>query len=259
MLVWERAEVQEVPPRRGRARRRDGGDRARVSPWAAAGRGVAAPCRAGRDRATGLRLERPAPRAGPGREDARGARAAQGRLPGCGAGAPGGRRGGSPRDHHRRARRDRACGDAAAGGLSEPAQLPRVPEVDLHLRERGDLPRHPRQPSPRGRGHREPRHHRLPPRHARRLLGDVPRGRGGPRRPAARPGRARVPREGHLGGAARPADLGHRPRDRGARLAARLRRGALVLRPRHRRDVPHLAPDPAPLRPVRAARSWRRG
>ena len=32
---------------------------ARVSPWAAAGRGVAA-CRAGRDRATGLRLERPA-------------------------------------------------------------------------------------------------------------------------------------------------------------------------------------------------------
>ena len=64
---------------------------------------------------------------------------------------------------------------------------------------------------------------------------------------AARPGRARVPRARHRRGATRAADLdiGHAIE---AHAAARLRRGARLLRPRHRRDVPHLAPDPAPLR-----------
>ncbi len=155
-----------------------------------------------------------------------------------------------PGHHHRRPRRDRPRGDGPARRLPQPAQLPRVPEGHLHLGERGDLPRHPGQPAARGRRHRQPRHHRLPGRHARRLLGHLPGGRGGPRGAPPRAGGARVPVEGHRGGAAGPARLGHRQGHRGARLAPRLRGGPRLLRPRHRRDLPHLAPDPAPLRSV---------
>ena len=45
--------------------------------------------------------------------------------------------------------------------LPEPAQLPRLPQVGVHLRQRGHLPRHPRQPPARRRRHRQRRRHRL--------------------------------------------------------------------------------------------------
>ena len=64
---------------------------------------------------------------------------------------------------HRRARR-----------LPEPAQLQRLPEERVHLRQRGDLPRHPRRPGPPGRRHRQPRrdgvHRRRARRHQRHVL-----------------------------------------------------------------------------------------
>ena len=254
MLVRERAEVQEVPPRRGRARRRDGGDRARVSPWAAAGRGVAAACRAGRDRATGLRLERPAPRAGPGREDARRARAA----------APGACRAA--------ARVLRVAGEAVRPGITTDA-LDEIAHAET-LRLGG-------YPSPLNyRGFpksictsvNEVICHGIPDSRpledgdivnlditvfldgmhgdcsATFLVGEVdPDGRR----------LVQVARECLAKGisAVRPgrpiSDIGHAIEAHASRHGYGV--GARVLRPRHRRDVPHLAPDPAPLRPVGAA------
>ena len=72
----------------------------------------------------------------------------------------------------------------------------------------------------------------------------------------------RVTREcldaGHRRGAARPPDLRHRPGHPGPRRGRRVRRGALVHRPRHRRDVPHRPRDPALLRPPGHHASWSR-
>ena len=55
------------------------------------------------------------------------------------------------------------------GGYPSTLELPRLPQVALHLGQRGRLPRHPRQPRAGGRRHRQPRRHRLPGRRARGL------------------------------------------------------------------------------------------
>ena len=76
-----------------------------------------------------------------------------------------------PRLHHRGAGRDPG-----------PAELPRLSEIDLHLRQSCGLPRHPRRPQAEDRRRRQYRHHRhqgrLPRRHQPHVL----------RRQARRPG-----------------------------------------------------------------------
>ena len=70
---------------------------------------------------------------------------------------------------------DVICHEAciAPGRLPEPAQLQRLPEVAVHVGQRGHLPRHPRQPRAAGRRHRQPRRDDLPGRRARRHQRDV--------------------------------------------------------------------------------------
>ena len=54
------------------------------------------------------------------------------------------------------------------GGYPSPLQLQGLPEVAVHVGQRGHLPRHPRQPRAARRRHRQLRRHDLPPRRARR-------------------------------------------------------------------------------------------
>ena len=72
------------------------------------------------------------------------------------------------RRHHRRARPGRARGAPRPRRVPEPAALPGLPEVGVHVGQRGDLPRHPRRPRARRRRHRQRRRHRLRRRRARR-------------------------------------------------------------------------------------------
>ena len=138
------------------------------------------------------------------------------------------------RHHHRRAGPDRPRVPLRPRRLPLDAGLPRLPQVAVLERQRGDLPRHPRQPPGRGRRHRQHRHHRLPRRRARRHQRDVPRRRR--RRGVAAAGRAhpRGPRARHQGGQARPPDQRDRPGHRVLRRRVRVRRGPRVHRPRHR-------------------------
>ena len=91
-----------------------------------------------------------------------------------------------PGDHHRRARRHRATRPASTrGGYPSPLNYQRLPQVAVHLGQRGHLPRHPRQPGAARRRHRQPRRHLLPRRRARRHERHLPRRRR--RRRAAAP------------------------------------------------------------------------
>ena len=83
----------------------------------------------------------------------------------------------APGRHHRRARPDRPRVPLRPRRLPLDARLPRLPQVAVLERQRGDLPRHPRRPGRRGRRHRQHRHHRLPRRRARRHQRDLPRRR----------------------------------------------------------------------------------
>ena len=94
-------------------------------------------------------------------------------------------RGGRPGRDHRGARPHRPPGLHRPGRLSLDAQLPRLPEVDLHLGQRGDLPRDPGRPAPRGGRHRQHRRHGLPRRRPRRLQRHLLRRRGGCRPPSS--------------------------------------------------------------------------
>ena len=143
--------------------------------------------------------------------------------------------------------------------VPEPTRLQGLPEVGVHVGERGDLPRHPRRSPTRRRRHRQHRRHRLRRRRARRHQRDV-------RRRSRRPGiqalgarHERVPRPRDRSGAPRRAPPRHRPRDRDPRTPRRLQRRAVVRRSRHRRGVPRPAAGSALLRAGRQPRSWNRG
>ena len=109
----------------------------------------------------------------------------------------------SPGGDDRGARPDRPPGLHRAGRLSLHPQLPRLPEVDLHLGQRGDLPRHPRRPPAGGRRHRQYRRHRLYRRCARRLQRHLRRRRGRSRIAGAGRGHPGVPGPGHRRGPTR--------------------------------------------------------
>ena len=174
------------------------------------------------------------------------------------AGTGGGRPGRRPRGHHRRTGPGRARVPRQPRRLPEHAGLPGLPEVAVHLAERGDLPRHPGRHGDRGRRHRERGHHRVHRRRARRHQRHVPgrRGRRGvppARRADLRGDDARRPR-GHAGPAAERGRPGHRV----LRAPVRLRRGQGLHRARDRDHVP-LRPDrPALRRPRDAPRCWSR-
>ena len=87
------------------------------------------------------------------------------------------RRGRAARRHDRRDRRLRPRPLRRAGRLSEPAELPRVPEEPVHVGQRGHLPRHPRLAGAARRRHRQPRRHGVHRRRARRHQRDVLRRR----------------------------------------------------------------------------------
>ena len=159
-------------------------------------------------------------------------------------------RAGAPRRHHRRARRavaHEAC--IARGGYPSPLNYRGFPKSHLHLGQRGDLPRHPRQPAAGGRRHRQPRRHRLPRRGARRLPRHLPRSA----RWTTTSRRlvqvtARVPDAGHR--AVQPgrpiSDIGRAIEDHATAYGYGVVRA--LLRPRHRRALPHRAADPPLLR-----------
>ena len=149
------------------------------------------------------------------------------------------------RRHHRRARRRRPRVHARPRRLPVPPRLQGLPQVGLHERQRGHLPRHPGRPSPRGRRHRQHRRHGLHPRRPRRHRRDLPRRR---RRRGVAPARRAHPRGDdarHPRGPPRARDQRHRPRHRELRQALRLRRRARLHRPRHRPRVPLRAHRPA--------------
>ena len=95
------------------------------------------------------------------------------------------------RRHDRRARRRRPRVHARPRRLPVPPRLQGLPEVGVHERQRGHLPRHPRRPSARGRRHRQHRRHGLHRRRARRHRRDLPRRR---RRRGVAPARRAHPR-----------------------------------------------------------------
>jgi len=179
-----------------------------------------------------------------GRQNARG-RAAGGASVGHDWRACAGRR------HHRapepnlpRLHRRRTAGDAGA------AELPRLPQVDLHFGQPCGLPRHPVRAPTETRRHHQHRHHghqgRLPRRHqshvfCRRCVGA--RAAGVPNQP-----RMFAPR--HRVGETRRAPRRLRPRHSTPRRGQRLLGGARVLRPRHRPRLPR-RPASAALRQTR--------
>ena len=75
---------------------------------------------------------------------------------------------------------DRVAHEAhvARGVYPSPLALQGLPEVGVHVGQRGHLPRHPRRPRARRGRHRQPRHHRLRRRRARRHQRDVLRRHG---------------------------------------------------------------------------------
>ena len=147
----------------------------------------------------------------------------------------------------------------AAQRVPEPARLPGLPEVGVHVGQRGDLPRHPRRPRPRRGRHRQHRRHRLRRRRARRHQRDVRRRphRPGVQAPGARD--ERVPRPRDRSGAPRCAAPRHRARDRDARPRRGFQRRAGVRRSRHRRGVPRSAAGTRTTTSRRPARSWSPG
>mmetsp|Transcript_6385 Transcript_6385/g.24680 ORF Transcript_6385/g.24680 Transcript_6385/m.24680 type:complete len:230 (+) Transcript_6385:1644-2333(+) len=132
-----------------------------------------------------------------------------------------------------------------------PEELHGLPQVSVHLRERGGVPRDPGRSAPGGWGHRQPGHNRVPERVPRRPERDV-HGRNRKFRPGTR-------REGQGADEVRPGVPGTRDGavyarravqgpgrgDTDARQRARVRRGEGLLRARHRR--------PLSLRPERPA------
>ena len=162
-----------------------------------------------------------------------------------------------PGRHHRRARPHRARVRHRPRRLPVDARLPRLPEVVVHLGQRGDLPRHPRRHRAGGRRHRQHRRHRLP-RTAYHgdlnhtfIVGEaseevallVERTREALARgiSAVAPGRA---------------GERDRPRDRGLRQALRLRRRARLHRPRRRSRVPLRARSSRTTTRPSSTRSW---
>ena len=103
------------------------------------------------------------------------------------------------------------------GGYPSTLELPGLPQVAVHLGERGHLPRHPRRPGAARRRHRQPRRHHLPRRRARRHQRHLPGRRGRRRQPPAGRGHPRVPRARHRRRRPRPPVLRHRPGHRGPR------------------------------------------
>ena len=71
--------------------------------------------------------------------------------------------------------------------VSQPAELPRVPEEPVHVGQRGHLPRHPRLAGAARRRHRQPRRHGVHRGCARRHQRDVLRRRRRPGQPRASP------------------------------------------------------------------------
>ena len=108
---------------------------------------------------------------------------------------------------------DRVAHEAhiARGVYPSPLGYHGLPEVGVHVGQRGDLPRHPRRPPARRRRHRQRRRHRLRRRRARRHQRDVLRR---PRRPAlasascASPRSASTSRSRRCARARRVSDIG---------------------------------------------------
>ena len=82
------------------------------------------------------------------------------------------------------------------------ARLQGLPQVAVHIGQRGRLPRHPGQHRAPGRRHREHRHHGVHRRRARRHRRDVPRGR---RRRGGRASWSSAPRRRCIGRSTRCA------------------------------------------------------
>ncbi len=159
---------------------------------------------------------------------------------------------------HRRARPHRARVSVRSRCVSVDPRLPRLPEVALHLAERGHLPRHPRLNRGGRRRHPEHRHHRVHRRRSRRHQRDLLRRRG--RRRVAQPRGAHPggSRPGHSGGCAGPPVQCHRAGDRELREEIWLRRRPRFHRARHRHAVPLRSDRPALRRArVRPRRSRR--
>ena len=163
------------------------------------------------------------------------------RRPGAGRGRQARRAG---RDH-RRAGPGRARVPVRPRRLPEHARLPRLPEVAVHVPERGHLPRHTGRHGDLRRRHRQCRHHRFYRRSSWRHERDVPGRRRGRGVPAAGGADARGDDARHPRGGAGPPAQRHRPGDRVVRAPVRLRGGPGLHRARDRPDVP--------LRPGRAA------
>ena len=144
---------------------------------------------------------------------------------------------------------DAICHEACIrrGAYPSPLNYHGLPQVAVHLGQRGHLPRHPRRPAAGRRRHRQPRRHRLPRRGARRHQRHLPGRRG--RRGVADAGqgdRASASTSGSPPSCpGRPiSDIGQAIES--PRRPPPLRRGADVRRPRDRRAVPHRA-ERAPL------------
>ena len=152
--------------------------------------------------------------------------------------------------HDRRARPGRPRVPVRPRRLPVDARLQGLPQVAVHLGQRGDLPRHPGHDRPERRRHRQRRHHGVHRRRARRHRRDLPGRRR--RRGVTAAGRAhpRGDDAGDQGGRTRPAGQRDRPGDRVLREAVRLRRGARLHRARHRHGVPLRAGHPPLRRPV---------
>ena len=130
-------------------------------------------------------------------------------------------------------------------------QLPRLPQIELHLRQPRRLPRHPERKAAPRRRHRQYRRDLRPRRLARRFEPHVCRRRAEARRRAADRGDLRVPdarRRRRSAPAARMGDIGHAIQTFAEARA--LLGGARFLRPRRRPRLPRAAQCP-PLRPGR--------
>ena len=156
----------------------------------------------------------------------------------------------------RRARRDdrrtgphRARLHGRPRRLSVDAGLQGIPEVVLHVAERGHLPRHPRLDGDRRRRHRQHRRHRLHRRRARRHQRHVSGRRRLRRAPAARRAHPRGDDAGDQSRQTRACAVGRRPRHRVLRKPVRLQRRSRLHRSRHRHHLSQRA-GRAALRPA---------
>ena len=77
------------------------------------------------------------------------------------------------RRNHRRAGQDMPRDDPDERRVPVPAELHGLPQVTLHVGERGGVPRDPRRPAVGRWRHRQPGHNRVPQRVPRRFKRDV--------------------------------------------------------------------------------------